>query len=359
MLEIVDPGWDCLDLLRSMDPSYQVHGAPLPGFVAPKFLRLRMAGCDHSTRALGAMPLQQLWVAHAEAMVGLQSRSTGQPLGDQATLLDVKIAIARRLLSNCTLCAHRCGVNRIAGETGVCRLGAEAKVAEHFVHIGEEAPINPSLVVNLAGCGLRCRYCQQGAILNPAKVNGDHLDGSLWGRLDTRGARSLSFVGGNPDESLYAILGFLASAPADWMLSIVWNCHAYATPETLTLLEGVVDAYIPDYKYGSTTCGLRLSGARDYPSVAEAAIKAMLAQGVPVIVRILVLPGHLECCHGPVLETLAGLGDCGTLLVSVRGQYCPDWRIGPGDGSLTGRAARVEIEAVRTRAKMLGLTLVE
>lgn len=358
-LEIVDPGWDCLGLLQSVEPEFQPRREPLPGFVAPRFLRVRGAACGHSVPEIEEMPLGRLWIIHADAMNGLRGGLPGQPSDDQATLLDVKIEIARRLLTRCTLCAHCCGVDRTAGEIGVCRLGTDATVAEHFVHIGEEAPINPSLVLNLAGCGLRCRYCQQGAILDPAKVNGERLDGSLWPKLDSEGARSLSFVGGNPDESLYAILRFLASAPHDWSLPIVWNSHAYATPETLVLLDGLVDAFVPDYKYGNKTCGLRLSGARDYPTIAAATIGTMLTQEVPVIVRILVLPGHVECCHRPTLEALADLRHNGTLLISVRGQYCPDWRIGPRDGALTRRATAIEIEAIHAKAETLGLLLAD
>lgn len=358
-LEIVDPGWDCLELLQSVEPGFRPRWEPFPSCVAPRFLRARVRPCGRSIHEIKEMPLDELWTAHTHAMQGRRNDSTKLPSGDQATLLDLKIEIAQRVLTRCMLCAHRCGVNRTAGEIGVCRLGAEGTVAEHFVHIGEEAPINPSLILNLAGCGLRCRYCQQGAILDPAKVIGERLDGSLWGKLDTEGARSLSFVGGNPDESLGAIVGFLASAPQDWALPVIWNSHAYATPETLTLLDGLVDAHVPDYKYGNETCGLRLSGARDYPVIAASAIQAMLAQEVPVIVRILVLPGHVECCHRPALESLAGLRDNGTLLISLRGQYCPDWRIGPRDGALTRRARAIEIEAVRAKAETLGFLLVD
>lgn len=355
-LEIVDPGWDCLELLKSIEPGFQPRREPLPGFVTPRFLQVRAARLGHSIGAIKEVPLDHLWMIHAGAMKDLHTDSTRQYAPDEATLLDLKIEIARRLLTRCTLCAHRCGVDRTAGERGVCRLETEAMVAEYFVHIGEEAPINPSLVLNLAGCGLRCRYCQQSAILDPAKVIGERLDGSLWTRLDTDGARSLSFVGGNPDESLYSILRFLASAPNDWSLPVVWNSHAYATPETLALLDGVVDAYVPDYKYGNKACALRLSGAQDYPVIAASAIKAMLAQEVPVFVRILVLPGHMECCHCPTLDSLAGVRDNGTLLISVRGQYCPDWRIGPRDGVLARRVMPEEVDAVRAKAEVLGLT---
>jgi putative pyruvate formate lyase activating enzyme len=231
-------------------------------------------------------------------------------------------------------------------------------VAEHFVHIAEEAPINPSLVLNLAGCGLRCRFCQQGALLNPAQVIGALLTPALWDTLSTHGARSLSFVGGNPDESLDAILRFLAAMPVDWRLPIVWNCHAYGTLETVELLDGVVDAYVPDCKYGTEACGRRLSGVRQYPATAQAAVAAMLAQGVPVIVRILVLPGHFECCHGPVLDWLATLGG-ERLFVSVRGQYCPDWQITARDGALARRPRPEETEVVRARARRLRLSLLD
>jgi putative pyruvate formate lyase activating enzyme len=237
-------------------------------------------------------------------------------------------------------------------------LGTEATVAEHFVHIAEEAPINPSLVLNLAGCGLRCRFCQQGALLEPSRVTGERLEPELWARLQAKGARSLSFVGGNPDESLYAILRFLAAASLNWRLPIAWNCHAYGTLETMSLLEGVVDAYVPDFKYGNEACARRLSAVSHYPATARAAITAMLAQGVSVIVRILVLPGHFACCHVPMLDFLATL-DRERLWVSVRGQYCPDSKIAREDGALVRRTSREETEAVRDKARSLGLTLID
>jgi len=246
-------------------------------------------------------------------------------------------------------------VDRLAGKTGVCRLGEEALIAEHFVHIGEEPTINPSVLVSLAGCGLRCRFCQQNAILDPGTIAGEPLQASLWHALDTSGARTLSFAGGNPDESLYAILRFLKYAPHDWALPLVWNCHGAATRETISLLHGIVDVWLPDFKYGNDSCGQRLSGIRHYPGSATAAIKAMLAQQVPVIVRLLVLPDHFECCHVPVLKALSTMAPSDQLCVSIRGQYCPDWRIGPRDGALNRRPASAETAAVRSLAENLGL----
>jgi putative pyruvate formate lyase activating enzyme len=236
-------------------------------------------------------------------------------------------------------------------------LGTEAVVAEQFVHIAEEPPINPSLLISLYGCGLRCRYCQQWELLDPAKAGGKRLEASLWESLDIEGARSLSFIGGNPDESLYAILRFLASGPPDWELPVAWNCNAYATPEVVQLLDGVVGAYVPDFKYGDERCSRELSHAPGYPAAARAALRAMIAQHVPVIVRILVLPGHFKCCHVTVLDFLGSLA-CDNLLVSVRGQYCPDWRINAKDGEMARRPYPEEVGEVREKALSLGLNLV-
>ena len=354
-LEIVDPGFDSLALLQTVDPGFVVREAPLEGFSRPRFRYARAATAGIAASDLTKASTSELWALHAMQM-GLSPRARPRKLRGFASLLELKIELARRLMQACALCARRCGVDRTRGELGVCRLGADALVSEHFVHVAEEAPINPSLVLNLAGCGLRCRFCQQWRLLEPGRADGERLDASLWRHLDRTGARSLSFVGGNPDESLYAILRFLQHAPR-WSLPVVWNNHAFSTPEVLTLLDGVVDAYIPDLKYGSDLCGRALSGISSYPDTAIAAIGAMVAQGVPVIVRILVLPGHVDCCHIPALERLRTLRSS-NLTLSIRDQYCPDWQVTPADLDLSRRPYASEIEQVRNWVLQHGLKLV-
>jgi len=353
-LEVVDPGFDCLSLLRSIDPGYQIRQARLPGFSSPRFLGLREVGCLLPASRLTDEPEEALWIAHRKAMKRLEEGNGATKGKGEASLLDLKVEIVKRMLSECQLCGKRCGDDRLHGELGACLLGTEAIVADHFVQIAEEPPINPSLMIHLAGCGLKCRFCQQSSLLDPRPVIGENLVPELWAHLCVEKARSLTFIGGNPDESLYAILRFLRAAPVDWRLPVVWNCHGYATPETIALLDGVVDAYVPDFKYGSDACGLRLSGAPEYPAVAGAAISAMLTQGVPVIVRILVLPGHFDCCHLPVLDYLSSVKN-ENLLVSVRGQYCPDWMITHEDGLLARRPTLEEIERVQSLVGKYGL----
>jgi uncharacterized Fe-S radical SAM superfamily protein PflX len=227
-IEIVDPGFDSLPLIHAIDPEHSIRSEELPGFVRPRVLATRTAGTDILVPEIANLDGAVLWNLHRTMVARVRRRNMEPACEGEASLLDVKIELTRRALSRCSLCAHRCGIDRTRGEVGVCRLGTEATVAEHFVHIAEERFINPSLILSLAGCGLRCRFCQQGALLDPARVSGDALDASLWTKLDTAGARSLSFVGGNPDESLYAILKFLKAAPEDWDLPIAWNCHSYA-----------------------------------------------------------------------------------------------------------------------------------
>ncbi|MFC1718148.1 radical SAM protein [Candidatus Poribacteria bacterium] len=356
-MEVVDPGFEHLELLRSVEPGFQISTSELPGFTSPRFLKTRDTGCGIGRDELTSIPGAELWDIHASKVSLLHTDcECSIRSGGEASMLDLKTELCKRMLTNCRLCAHGCGVDRICGEMGICGLGTEAVIGSHFIHIAEEPFINPSLLVSLAGCGLRCRYCQQWELLEPKKVTGKPLDETLWREFDTEGARSLSFIGGNPDESLYSILRFLASAPPDWDLPIVWNCHGYGTPETTQLLDGVVDVYVPDLKYGSEKCGWELSGVSGYPETAKTAIQAMVSQDVPVIVRILVLPGHFHCCHSPALEFLSSL-DSEMLFVSMRDQYCPDWIITQEDGEMARRPSVDEVGALYEKACYLALRL--
>ncbi|MDD3582230.1 MAG: hypothetical protein PHW74_14590 [Desulfobacca sp.] len=358
-LEIVDPSFAAVRLLRAIDPGFKIAQAPLPGFTAPRLRRTRRLATGKSRCQLAEAPEVALWELHGKLLAQWPENENQTPFREQeATLLDLKIELARRQLYACRLCGQQCRVNRWQGELGKCGLGTTTKVASHFVHIAEEPPINPSVNLQVAGCGLRCRFCQQGELLNPAAVKAPRLSSEVWGQLRLSGARSFTCIGGNPDESLYAILQFLKAAPANWRLPLVWNCHGYSSPITLSLLDGLVDVYVPDYKFGRSQCGQKLSGAKNYPAIAQEAIKTMLAQLVPVIVRLLVLPGHFDCCHRPGLEFLAAIKDQGQLWVSVRGQYCPDWLIGPEDGELARRVTPEEVRAVIQAGRTLGLRLI-
>ena len=349
-LEIVDPSFEDLKLLQELDPNYKILEANLPGFDSPRFQAARRNGTGSSITDLSVLTDSHLQHLHDKSSTSTSVR----PATGEASLLHVKAELARRALARCDLCAHRCAINRLQGERGICRLGVEACVADAFSHIGEEAPINPSFVISLTACGLRCRYCQQHALLDPGVASATPISPVLWRESLQQPLRSLSFVGGNPDENLPGILQFLLNAPSNANLPIVWNTHAYSTPRTINLLRGIVDLYLPDFKYGNNDCARRLSRAPQYASVALSAIRQMLAQGVPVIVRILVLPGHLYCCHLPALNALAALR-ADNLWVSIRDQYSPDHRITSRDQPLNRRPSTGEVQTVAAHADNLGL----
>ncbi|MFZ1413771.1 MAG: hypothetical protein WAS73_04220 [Defluviicoccus sp.] len=358
-LEVIDPTCEDIELLCSVDPSFRVRQQPLPGFERPRALATRLQGVGVRREALPQLTVSALWAAHNLGMRQLRTLLCRKDTGNEASLIDIKIELARRILKSCDLCARECRIDRWNGRRGACGLGVGATVVEAFTHIAEEPPINPSLVVSLAGCGLRCRFCQKYELLCPDAVGGRALDESLWQDLDPFGARSVSFLGGNPDESLYAVLRCLSGMPEDWRLPVVWNSHAFVPLSTIWLLDGIVDAYLPDLKYGSDRCGQRLSGIADYPATTLRAIGAMLEQDVPVIVRLLVLPGHRDCCHEPALKRLAELRPVDQLLLSVRGQYAPDWQITQADGELARRTTKEEVASIREAAQAVNLRLVD
>lgn len=351
-LEVVDPDPTTLELIQGLDPAFSIRKDPLPGFSRPRLLWSRRLGIGLAMTDLATLAEGTLWRRHEEDLL------SGLPVQEgEASVLDLKIELARRMLQRCELCGLRCRVDRTRGERGRCGLGTQAFVYESYVHIAEEPPINPALNISLRGCGMRCRYCQQAAALNPRGTPVEELMPASWERLDLSGARSLTFVGGNPTESLYAILVFLRAAPPNFPLPIGWNCSGYDAVEAVHLLDRVCDVYIPDLKYGNEACARRLSGASGYVENARAVITEMCRQGVPVFVRILVLPDHVECCHVPSLEALMPVRS--QIRVNILGQYAPDFMIRETDGPLARRPLSDEVACVRDAARALAFEQID
>jgi putative pyruvate formate lyase activating enzyme len=215
-----------------------------------------------------------------------------------------KAAYAR--LRSCDLCPHECGVNRLAGETGLCRSGHQPKIASANVHCGEEPPISGSRgsgTIFFSGCTLRCRFCQNFPISQLG--NGDELStldlAQRMLRLQRQGVHNVNFV--TPTHFLPQILAALwLAVPQGFRLPLVWNSSGYEKVDALALLEGVVDLYLPDMKYSDNEPAAKFSAAPAYREVNRKALREMLRQvghleldqnGIAVrglIVRHLVLP---------------------------------------------------------------------
>jgi putative pyruvate formate lyase activating enzyme len=237
-------------------------------------------------------------------------------LYNSGKLLDrVRQGYAR--LKKCDLCPHGCGVNRLSGETGVCRAGARPRIASANIHKGEEPPISGtrgSGTIFLTGCSLHCRFCQNFPISQLGNGN-DFSTVELaerFVRLQALGAHNINLV--TPTHFLPQILAALYLAvPLGLRLPIVWNSSGYERVDALRLLDGIVDIFLPDMKYAADDQAVRLSSAPGYRELNRAAVKEMLRQvghleqdesGIAVrgaIIRHLVLP----CGSAGSRETMA------------------------------------------------------
>lgn len=239
-------------------------------------------------------------------------------------------------ISECRLCPRNCGVDRTQGLKGYCGMSGEIRLARAALHMWEEpciSGVNGSGAVFFSGCPLRCVYCQNHSIAlgNIGKtVTLDRLV-DIFFELKEKGAHNINLV--TPTHYVPQIAEALLRARNKGLeLPVVYNTSSYENVETLKLLDGLIDIYLPDFKYYSPELAARYSHAPDYPLVATAAIHEMLRQtGKPVfgenmlrrgvIVRHLVLPGHTKDSMAVVSHLLQEYGN--DVYVSIMNQYTP------------------------------------
>ena len=235
--------------------------------------------------------------------------------------------------TNCELCPRRCRVNRTKGELGFCREPDKLFVARAAAHYWEEPVISGSFgsgAVFFSGCTLKCIFCQNGIISQQnlgKEITTDHLR-EIFLKLIDDGVQNINLV--TPTHFLPSILPALKPKLP---VPIVYNCGGYESVETLKLLDGKVQVYLPDLKYADADLARELSCAPDYFSVATAAIREMFRQTGPcvmengllrrgVLIRHLVLPGHPENTR-LCLDWIARTFRPGEVLVSLMSQYTP------------------------------------
>ena len=212
---------------------------------------------------------------------------------------------------NCLLCPRKCGINRSTGQTGVCGVSSEIKVARAALHYWEEPCISGkrgSGAVFFSGCSLHCVFCQNREISDgkEGKVISKERLSDIFMELADKGANHINLV--TPGQYIPDIVWAVNDAKSRGMkLPIIYNTSGYENVTELKLLEGIVDVYLPDFKYMDSTLSARYSRAKDYPSVAKQALSEMVRQQPDVvidnatgliqkgvIVRQLLLPGHVN-----------------------------------------------------------------
>jgi putative pyruvate formate lyase activating enzyme len=281
---------------------------------------------------------------------------------------------ARFALESCRLCPRACGARRLDGEPGTCGIGRRAVVSSAFPHLGEEDCLRGrrgSGTIFFSGCSLRCAFCQNADI--SWQVSGRELEAADLAvtmlALQERGCHNVNLV--TPTHVVPQLIEAVAIAAARGLrLPVVYNSGGYERAETLALLDGVVDVYMPDFKFWRAETAARYADAPDYPDVARRALVEMQRQVGPLrfgsdglarrglLVRHLVMPG-LSDESGAIFEWLARELTPDTY-VNVMAQYRPAWQVGGPQGAArfaeidrTPHAA--EIEAAYEAAREAGL----
>ncbi len=238
-------------------------------------------------------------------------------------------------LDKCMLCPRNCMVNRNNGELGFCKEGNKLKVARYSLHMWEEPIIsgtNGSGTIFFSGCNLNCIYCQNHEISHKHKGREITIEEfkDICLKLQESGANNINIVTGT--HFIPLIRDGLSLAKENGLkIPVVYNTSGYEKVESLKLLEGLVDIYLPDLKYYDDSLGKKYSNCNDYFEYASTAIEEMIRQvGKPVIknglmkkgviVRHLLLPGHLDDSK-KVIEYLSKYKD--TIYVSIMNQYTP------------------------------------
>jgi len=282
--------------------------------------------------------------------------------------LDRRSKEAHALLEACHGCANHCGVNRLQGELGVCGTGSGIPIASYGAHHGEEDVLrgwNGSGTIFFARCNLQCRYCQNYEISqaeNCPESTPEQL-AEIMLELQSRGCHNINLV--SPSHIVPQIIEAVAvAAKMGLRLPLVYNTGGYDSLESLRLLEGIIDIYMPDMKYSSEENARKYSGVKDYPRVNMAAVKAMHDQvgdlvidekGLAVrglLVRHLVLPNGIAGSR-EIVRFLAGEISRATYL-NIMDQYFPSY-VALEFPELSRRITREEYEAVVQMAVDAGL----
>ncbi len=276
-------------------------------------------------------------------------------------------------LACCRACPRDCRVNRLENKWAACKTGRYAVVSSYFPHFGEEDCLrgwNGSGTIFFAHCNLRCVFCQNFDIsqaIKPASATGHRPEqiAAMMLELQAMGCHNINFV--TPEHVVPQIVEALAAAiPQGLKLPIVYNTSAYDSMESLELMDGIVDIYMPDFKYWSSERSKIYLKAEDYPEAARSAIKEMHRQVGPLVldadglarrgllIRHLVMPGCLDETRAILEWIVTELGP--DTYVNLMDQYYPAGKVSATQyAEINRRLTSREFEEAKAIARELGL----
>ncbi len=271
----------------------------------------------------------------------------------------------------CNICPRECGIDRAQGKLGFCRAPESFFVAKSMIHKWEEPCIaseGGAGTIFFSGCNLCCVFCQNCEISRGGKgeiVTDSELEAAIFDLVE-QGAECIEFV--TPTHYTDRLAALLTKIKPNLTIPVVWNSGGYEKVESLRMLDGLVDVYLPDFKYFDGDIAKAYSSAPNYLEIATAALSEMLRQtGKPrfdekgklqkgVLVRHLVLPGH-RADSIAVLRHIADNFGADSLLLSLMSQYTPDFYADGGDcqyKNLCRRVTKFEYDSVMKVADSLG-----
>ncbi len=330
-----------------------------------KFLIARSIKCDFKLN----MKIDLLWSIFDESMLTLNNIRKNIDEFDYKSvtpnLLDLCVEISKRILSNCNFCHWNCGVDRMSGEMGVCKLDSDSRVSSFFHHNGEELVFrgkNGSGTIFFTSCNMRCVFCQNGDISTDSR-NGDVIGAdqlaSIIKLLRFEGVHNINFVGGDPIVHLHTIIDGISrlnntdlsnteieeiiNLKADYFINyslnydcnyisefnvpMLWNSNFYMSADAFRLLSVLMDVWLPDLKFYDEKCSRRLAKVSKYFEVVSSFLIKLYEIQENFVIRHLILPEHIDCCTIPILEWINEY--IPDTLVNIMTQFHPDMRTDP------------------------------
>ncbi|HHF58571.1 MAG TPA: radical SAM protein [Thermoplasmatales archaeon] len=260
--------------------------------------------------------IQTLWKIHDKSLQ--EPRILNSP---EKSLLDLKIEIADRIFRRCEFCERRCKVDRTV-QKGACGV-KDVSIASEFLHIGEEYMLIPSYTIFFSGCTFHCVFCQNWDISQD--ICGVYIEPQRLAEMikarRVQGALNVNWVGGDPTPNIPYILKVLKFC--DENIPQIWNSNMYCSLETMKLLDGIIDLYLTDFKYGNNGCAERLSLVKNYMEIVERNHRIAYSQ-TDTLIRHLVMPNHIRCCTEPILRWISK--NTPQALVNIMAQYRPEYK---------------------------------
>jgi len=297
--------------------------------------------------------LKELWKLHDNLIKEVKESEMQKLKFYKTNLLTLKKLIANEIVKECQLCEWKCKVDRTKGQKGFCQVGNEIRISSEFIHMGEESFITPSETIFFHSCNMQCIFCQNYTIsyrLEKGELIEPRTLAKIIEKRRREGCRNCNLVGGEPTLYLHKI--FEVFEYVDENIPIVWNSNMYMSEISMKLLDGFVDVYLTDFKFGPGKCSEELTKVRNYWDIVTRN-HLIASKQAEVVIRHLILPNHVECCTFPILEWISkNLGrNC---IVNIMDQYYPCFKALENE-KINRRITREEYRRALEKARELEL----